>query len=77
VNWEAVCKPKSHGGLGIKKAVHNQAMVAKIGWRISQNDGGLWCKIFTRKYLKNESSEPLLLATALALGAVCALVLLY
>ncbi|VVA23746.1 PREDICTED: ribonuclease H At1g65750, partial [Prunus dulcis] len=54
VNWETVCKSKCAGGLGVKKAAWmNQALLAKSGWRLLQNDQGLWAKVLRAKYLKN------------------------
>jgi hypothetical protein len=56
VKWDTVCKPKAAGGLGIKKTMTmNRAMLAKTGWRILQQDEGLWCSIFKLKYLNSNS----------------------
>ncbi|CAL8989754.1 unnamed protein product [Prunus brigantina] len=45
VNWETSCKPKVAGGLGIKKmAWMNQALLAKSGWRLLQQEQGLWAE---------------------------------
>ncbi|CAL8176297.1 unnamed protein product [Prunus armeniaca] len=53
VNWETVCKSKCADGLGVKKAAWmNQALLAKFGWRLLQNDQGLWAKVLKAKYLK-------------------------
>ncbi|CAL8133777.1 unnamed protein product [Prunus armeniaca] len=39
--WNFVCRPKSKGGLDFKKySTMNQALLAKIGWRIQNKD---WC----------------------------------
>ncbi|CAL2238143.1 unnamed protein product [Prunus armeniaca] len=53
VNWETVCKSKCAGGLGVKAAWMNQALLAKSGWRLLHNDQGLWAKVLKAKYLKN------------------------
>ncbi|ONI22208.1 hypothetical protein PRUPE_2G114200 [Prunus persica] len=40
--WDLVCKPKSKGGLGLKKTHDiNQALQAKGGWRLLRKDEGL------------------------------------
>ncbi|KAI5339865.1 hypothetical protein L3X38_019138 [Prunus dulcis] len=54
--WNLVCRPKCKGGLGCKKSsAMNQALLAKIGWRIQNKDGGLWARIYEAKYLKGTS----------------------
>ncbi|CAL2259580.1 unnamed protein product [Prunus armeniaca] len=45
--WDLACRPKGKGGLGFKKtASMNQALLAKIGWRLHSKDNGLWAKIY-------------------------------
>ena len=52
VKWDDVCLPKMNGGLGIKKMkVMNQVLLAKAGWRLLQNDSGLWANMLKGKYL--------------------------
>ncbi|KAK9944849.1 hypothetical protein M0R45_010396 [Rubus argutus] len=54
INWDIVCLPKLLGGLGIKKTVDmNQAILAKAGWRLLQNDPGLWACVYKNKYLQH------------------------
>ncbi|CAL8078089.1 unnamed protein product [Prunus armeniaca] len=54
--WDLVCKPKSKGGLGLKKTHDmNQALLAKVGWRLLRKDEGLWAQIFEKKYIKRHS----------------------
>lgn len=54
--WDLVCRPKGKGGLGFKKSHNmNQALLAKVGWRLLQKDTSLWAKIFEAKYLKGHS----------------------
>ncbi|CAL2229042.1 unnamed protein product [Prunus armeniaca] len=54
--WDLACRPKGKGGLVFKKtASMNQALLAKIGWRLHSKDNGLWAKIYEAKYLKGAS----------------------
>ncbi|KAI5324585.1 hypothetical protein L3X38_033658 [Prunus dulcis] len=54
--WDLACRPKVKGGLGFEKtASMNQALLAKIGWRLHSKDNGLWAKIYEAKYLKGTS----------------------
>ncbi|BBH09066.1 hypothetical protein Prudu_021464 [Prunus dulcis] len=54
--WDLACRPKHKGGLGFKKTTAmNKALLAKVGWRLHQNDKGLWAKIYESKYLKGKS----------------------
>ncbi|KAK0606978.1 hypothetical protein LWI29_007229 [Acer saccharum] len=53
VKWDTVYLPKNLGGLGIKKMkVMNQALLAKVGWRLMQNNTSLWGRLLKDKYLK-------------------------
>ncbi|XP_062006018.1 uncharacterized protein LOC133723218 [Rosa rugosa] len=55
-SWDLVCRPKCNGGLGIKKTTDmNKAMLAKASWRVTQNEQGLWNKIYKEKYLHSDS----------------------
>ncbi|CAL2226086.1 unnamed protein product [Prunus armeniaca] len=54
--WDLMCKPKSKGGLGLKKTHDmNQALLAKVSWRLLRKDEGLWAQIFEKKYIKRHS----------------------
>ena len=56
VNWDKICKPKSEGGLGLRKfGLMNQAMLAKQFWRINQHLHSLFAKTFKAKYFPNTS----------------------
>lgn len=51
VNWNAVCKPKELGGLGVKDwGAFNKALLGKWRWRLSMDNPGLWCRIIKAKY---------------------------
>lgn len=52
VNWEKTTCPKNLVGLGIKcVGFMNQAMLAKFGWTLLQNNNVLWANILRNKYL--------------------------
>ncbi|KAG5529761.1 hypothetical protein RHGRI_030220 [Rhododendron griersonianum] len=56
VNWNQVCKGKDNAGLGIKKARdQNLALLSKLGWSLSNNEGHLWVDIMNDKYLRTHS----------------------
>ncbi|CAN1794997.1 Putative ribonuclease H protein At1g65750 [Linum perenne] len=47
-------KPKSQGGLGLKKAKElNEAYMMKMGWHMLTSPDKLWVRILTSKYLKS------------------------
>ncbi|CAN1142695.1 Putative ribonuclease H protein At1g65750 [Linum perenne] len=54
ISWDVVCRPKSEGGLGLKKAKElNEAFMMKLGWLILKAPEKLWVNILASKYLKN------------------------
>ncbi|BFG35445.1 hypothetical protein CerSpe_217190 [Prunus speciosa] len=54
--WDLVCRPKCKGVMGFKKTIAmNQAMLAKIGWRLHSKDKGLWAKFFETKYMQGST----------------------
>ncbi|KAL7182802.1 hypothetical protein ACSBR1_041471 [Camellia fascicularis] len=56
VNWNEACKKKKHGGLGIRKARdHNRTLLSKLGWKLINNEGGMWTEVLKAKYLKSKS----------------------
>ncbi|KAL5760892.1 hypothetical protein ACOSQ2_019730 [Xanthoceras sorbifolium] len=56
---QVVCRPKKFGGLGIKKIKEmNQALLAKVGWRLGCDREGLWGNILRSKYLQNHCNDP-------------------
>lgn len=43
VAWKNVCKPKTCGGLGIRRLnAMNSAMPGKIGWSLVQDSDKIW-----------------------------------
>ena len=53
VNWDAICKPKKAGGLGIRNLqVWNAAAVGKIAWHIFHLRESLWVKWVHGVYTK-------------------------
>ncbi|XP_043717558.1 uncharacterized protein LOC122665470 [Telopea speciosissima] len=56
ISWDAVCKPKSEGGLGIKRIKEmNIAGIMKQIWWIASKQDRLWVKWVQQRYLKQES----------------------
>jgi hypothetical protein len=54
VNWNAVCSPKSQGGLGVLNLVYmSDALLTKWLWNL-ENSNGLWQSIITEKYIKGK-----------------------
>lgn len=48
---DVVTKSKDFGGLGIRKLEPmNRAFLAKLGWRLIQDEDCLWIQIFKAKY---------------------------
>ncbi|XP_031132009.1 uncharacterized protein LOC116033406 [Ipomoea triloba] len=51
VNWETVTSPKKYGGLGVRRLQEvNKACMAKLGWRLKQEEGSLWAQTMLSKY---------------------------
>ncbi|XP_019179021.1 PREDICTED: uncharacterized protein LOC109174222 [Ipomoea nil] len=51
VNWDTVTLSKDNEGLGLKKLEQmNHAFMAKLGWRILQNENCLWIRLLKAKY---------------------------
>lgn len=56
LSWDAICRPKSLGGLGIHKAEHNIiALQLKLLWRILCDQDNFWVKIITEKYFRSKN----------------------
>jgi hypothetical protein len=51
VNWDIVCSPINHGGLGVRKiAVFNKALLGKWLWRFGLEESRLWRRVIASKY---------------------------
>ncbi|OMO65780.1 reverse transcriptase [Corchorus capsularis] len=55
VNWEQVCMPKNQAGLGFRASRDvNLALLAKMGWRLMEENDKLWARVMTSKYLRKK-----------------------
>ncbi|CAN1796887.1 Putative ribonuclease H protein At1g65750 [Linum perenne] len=53
VSWDEVCKPKEHGGLGLKKAKElNMAFMMKLAFQFFKSPNDLWVQVLQHKYFK-------------------------
>ncbi|CAN1767816.1 Putative ribonuclease H protein At1g65750 [Linum perenne] len=61
ISWDCVCRSKTHGGLGLRKARElNLAYLMKLGWAIVKDPTRLWVRVVTSKYLKETDAGPVL-----------------
>lgn len=62
ISWEKICKPKSKGGLGLKETMAlNKAFIAKLGWKILNDNDNLWVNIMRQKYPSSNANQKLLI----------------
>ena len=53
IGWDIVCKPKSKGGLCIRKISNlNKDLFTKMDYNLAKDEAS-WCKILKAKYLGN------------------------
>ncbi|CAN1788863.1 Putative ribonuclease H protein At1g65750 [Linum perenne] len=53
VSWDEVCKPKEHGGLGLKKARDlNMAFMMKLAFLFFKSPNELWVQVLQHKYFR-------------------------
>lgn len=56
INWKRFEQPKEVGGLGVRTLQHiNKAMIAKLIWKLLENDTCLWCQLMRAKYLRKDN----------------------
>lgn len=56
IDWDRICKSKSVGGLGFRKAkVNNRDLQNEIAWRIIKEDNNLWVKLVHKRYVKHNN----------------------
>ena len=54
IAWDKISRPKSFGGLGLKKTeAVNLAFQTKLAWKIVGDNKGLWTEIIKQKYLRS------------------------
>ena len=54
--WDSIYLPIFSGGLGLRRMKdYNNALLAKLGWKILTQDDKTWVKIVKGKYLSNSN----------------------
>jgi hypothetical protein len=55
INWQAVCRPKDFGGLGlINSRVFNECLMVKWIWKLYQQKESLWARLIHAKYMRDD-----------------------
>lgn len=51
VSWEAMCRPKDQGGLGLRRVhLFNKALLMRLAWNMMANPIALWVQVIRHKY---------------------------
>eukprot|EP00253_Pinus_taeda_P017267 PITA_17267 len=71
VAWDMVCKPKSHGGLGLHDlGIINRVLGAKIWWRWLKEIQAPYAKLWKQKYAREWQEKNLIRMTGQVKGSV-------
>ncbi|GLT58567.1 hypothetical protein SLA2020_314490 [Shorea laevis] len=55
VDWNTICKPKAHGGLGFRSTRDaNIVAMSKLNWRIHTEKENIWREVLVKKYNIND-----------------------
>jgi exonuclease III len=61
VSWDKLCRPKEHGGLGLRDpGIMNKVLSAKIWWRWLKIPKDLWARLWRKKYAPNVAEKNLI-----------------
>lgn len=57
VKWETITRSKAGGGLGLRNLeAMNEAFLAKLGWRLTQEEDCLWVQVLKTKHAVNSTN---------------------
>eukprot|EP00253_Pinus_taeda_P022800 PITA_22800 len=70
VSWEKICKPKSHGGLGLDdQEILSKVLGAKLWWRWVQEPKSHWARIWKKKYASSWHTNDLIRMSRIIKGS--------